>query len=59
MRKDRLEKTQRQARKGTKAGFKRRKCRPDTNSINTVLSHMGIHREITLFVRVSLAWHKF
>jgi hypothetical protein len=30
-----------------------------TNSINTTLIHMGIHREINLFVRVNLAGHEF
>jgi hypothetical protein len=30
-----------------------------TNSINTILSHMGIHREINLFVLISLSGHEF
>jgi hypothetical protein len=30
-----------------------------TNSSNTILIHKGIHRESTLFLRVSLAGHQF
>jgi hypothetical protein len=44
---------------GRSKNFGEKILEQSTTSINTILSHMGILREINLCLRVSLAGHRF